>query len=70
MEIVHTGDLGAFDAQYQAIKFQEWKTKDDCQAEQFWAEVLNCKDSSGEQCFNDNDNDFYLSHTRLYIESI
>ncbi len=47
MEIVHTGNLGALDAQYQAINFQEWKTKDDCQAEQFWAEVLNCKTAVG-----------------------
>ncbi|XP_058645892.1 uncharacterized protein LOC131548545 [Onychostoma macrolepis] len=44
---MYTGDLGALDAQYQAINFQEWKTKDDCQA------VLNYKDSSGEQCFKD-----------------
>lgn len=50
---MYTGDLGVLDAQYQAINFQEWKTKDDCQAEQFWAEVLKYKNSSGEQCFKD-----------------
>lgn len=26
---------------------------DDCQAEQIWTEVLNCKDSSGDQCLKD-----------------
>lgn len=50
---MYSGDLGALDAQYQAINFQAWKTKDDCQAEQFWAEVLSDKDSSGEQCFKE-----------------
>lgn len=50
---MYTGDLGALDAEYQAISFHEWKVKDDCQAEQFWAKVLNYKDSSGEQCFKD-----------------
>ncbi|KAG5261727.1 hypothetical protein AALO_G00287680 [Alosa alosa] len=36
------------------MHFQECKNKDDnCQAEEFWAEILNYRDSSGEQCFKD-----------------
>lgn len=50
---MYTGNLGALDAQYQAINFQEWETKDNSQAELLWAKVLNYKDSSGEQCFKD-----------------
>ncbi|XP_043379135.1 uncharacterized protein LOC114019209 [Chelonia mydas] len=46
------GDLGAF-AQYQAINFQQWKSTDEDNAEQFWVEVYNFQDRSGEQCFKE-----------------
>ena len=50
---LYTGDLGKLDTQYQAVHFHEWDIKGDHQAEEFWADVLNYRDSSGEQCFKD-----------------
>lgn len=47
---IFKGDLGALDAQYQAINFQQWKSTD---VEQFWVEVYNFQDSRGEQCFKE-----------------
>ncbi|QQP52716.1 Uncharacterized protein FKW44_004950, partial [Caligus rogercresseyi] len=50
---LYVGDLAALETQYQVMAFHPWTTTDDCQAEAFWVEVFNYRNSSGEQAFRD-----------------
>lgn len=50
---LYAGDLAALETQYEAVTFHPWTNKDDSQAEAFWVEVFNYRDSSGEQAFKD-----------------
>nr|XP_023650930.1 uncharacterized protein LOC111835164 [Paramormyrops kingsleyae] len=48
---LYSGDLAALETQYQAVSYLPWTNKEDSQAEAFWVEVLNYKDSSGDHTF-------------------
>lgn len=48
---LYSGDLAALETQYQAVAYLPWTNKEDSQAEAFWVEVLNYKDSSGDHTF-------------------
>lgn len=46
---LYSGNLAALETQYQAVTDHPWTNKEDIQAEAFWVEGLNYRDSSGEQ---------------------
>lgn len=50
---LYAGNLAALETQYEAVTFHSWTNKDGSQAEAFWVEVFNYRDSSGEQAFKD-----------------